>query len=244
MIQFDEVTFQYPGRGLLFDRFNWQAARGEIWTVLGQSGCGKTSLLYLLAGLMSPQAGQVRVDGQVAARPRPQTGLVLQDLGLLPWETVQQNAALGQRVRGFYGPDGRHAPADAGPQTNPATWLERLGLKGLEKAYPQQLSGGQRQRVAIARTLLLQPDMLLMDEPFSALDAATRDDLLALMLELQREQNLTMVVVTHLIEDAIRLGGHVLVMRQPPHREAVMVHNPAPDDAARLRQMLGEGTGG
>jgi len=244
MIEFADVTFQYPGRGLLFDHFNWQASRGEIWAVLGQSGCGKTSLLYLLAGLMTPQAGEVRVDGQAVTRPRPHTGLVLQDLGLLPWETVAQNAALGQRIRGFYGPDGRHAPAGSVAQADPAAWLERLGLKGLEKAYPQQLSGGQRQRVAIARTLLLQPDTLLMDEPFSALDAATRDDLLALMLEQEREQNLTMVVVTHSIEDAIRLGGQVLVMRQPPHREAAVVRYPTPEDAARLRQMLGEGAAG
>lgn len=227
MISLDPISFGYPHKPLLFDSFRWKVEQGQSWAVLGPSGCGKTTLLYLLAGLRFPTAGQVCVDGNALTRPRPETGLILQDYGLLPWNTVLENVRLGLRIRQFYGPDGRHAPKiPAGSHEDAGRWLDRLGLGGLEQQYPGQLSGGQRQRVAIARTLVLRPDLLLMDEPFSSLDAPTRQGLRDLTLALWREQRFTFVVVTHAIEEAAHLGQYILLLGKPPHTSAEVIANP------------------
>lgn len=231
MIRLESLTYTYPNQLSIFERFDWQARRGEAWAVLGPSGCGKTTLLYLLAGLHTPTSGRVLIDGQPLERPRPHTGLILQDYGLLPWATVRQNAELGLRVRTFYGPDGKHAPQDFRPVVDLDPWLARLGLAEFQKQYPGQISGGQRQRTAIARTLALQPDLLLMDEPFSSLDAPTRQSLQKLMLELWVEQELTLVIVTHAIEEAAMLGKQILVLGLPPNRQPVIVDNPQAGEA-------------
>src|SRR5512146_922764 len=148
MIRAEALSFSYPGGTPIFSGFSWQVERGQPWAVLGPSGCGKTTLLYLLAALLFPTGGEIRVDGQALARPRPRTGLILQDYGLLPWNTLLDNVRLGLRIRQFYGPDGKHAPAITNGSMENATraarsWLERLGLSGLEGQYPNQLSGGQ-----------------------------------------------------------------------------------------------------
>ncbi|MBN1679011.1 MAG: ATP-binding cassette domain-containing protein, partial [Anaerolineae bacterium] len=179
MVTIDNLTFRYRPRSTpIFDHFSWQAAPGEAWSIIGPSGCGKTTLLMLIAGLRQPTTGTIRV-GETASlrRPRPETGLILQDYGLLPWATVWDNVALGLRVRRFYGPDGLHAPRTEPPPSRRAAremvahWLRRLNIYEQRHQYPGAISGGQRQRTAIARTLALQPDLLLMDEPFSSLDA-------------------------------------------------------------------------
>lgn len=226
MIRLESLTFAYPHSPPVFQDFNWEAGRGEAWAVLGPSGCGKSTLLYLLAGLRSPQSGRVWVDGQILARPRPHTGLIIQEYGLLPWATVRQNSELGLTIRNFYGPDGKHAPKDFHIQAGVGYWLERLGIAHLADKYPGQISGGQRQRTAIARTLALHPDLLLMDEPFSSLDAPTREGLQSLTLELQAEQGLTLVLVTHSIEEAAVLGRRILLLGQPPNNAATVIHNP------------------
>ncbi|MBN1537332.1 MAG: ATP-binding cassette domain-containing protein [Anaerolineales bacterium] len=225
MIQLQDLTFSYGQNLPVFEHFNWQAQRGEAWAVLGPSGCGKSTLLYLLAGLFLPSGGKVLVDGIPIERPRPQSGLIIQDYGLLPWATVHQNASLGLRVRNFYGPDGKHTPQDFIPEQDVLPWLKRLGLESVADKYPGQISGGQRQRTAIARTLALKPDLLLMDEPFSSLDAPTREGLQALTLELQQEQALTLVLVTHAIEEAALLGKKILLLSQPPNIHANVIDN-------------------
>lgn len=225
-IELNAISFIYPGRPALFSQFDWQIERGQAWVILGPSGCGKTTLLYLLAGLQLPTHGEVKVDGEVLKRPRPQTGLILQDYGLLPWATVEDNIRLGLRIRNLYGPDGLHAPEQPQKGGDVRQWVERLGLGGLEKQFPGKLSGGQRQRVAIARTLVLQPDLLLMDEPFASLDLPTRQDLEARTIALWREQGFTLVVVTHAIEEAAVMGQFILVMGHPPHRRPVIIENP------------------
>ena len=176
------------------------------------------------------QVGDVIVDGERIVRPRPRTGLILQEYGLLPWATVHENVMLGLRIRRFYGPDGRHVPRDeriapAEAQARAEHWLSRLGIADEAGKYPGQISGGQRQRAAIARTLVLDPDLVLMDEPFSALDAPTRESLQALTLTLCAEAGLTVVLVTHNIEEAAFVGQKVLLLREPPNCEADVLEN-------------------
>jgi len=252
VVQIEALTFQYASAAPVFRDFHWTIGRGEAWAILGPSGCGKTTLLYLLAGLRAPTAGRLVIDGDEIRRPRPRTGLILQDYGLLPWATVRENAALGLRLRDFYGPDGRHAPAGrANTESQRAVqaavdeWLRRLGLAEVAARYPGQISGGQRQRTAIARTLVLGPDLLLMDEPFASLDAPTREALQTLLLDLWTEQHLTLVTVTHAIEEAALLGRQILVLGRPPITAPVVVPNPGagqPDyrSTAEYRQVCAD----
>ena len=231
MIDLRAITFAYRDQTPLFDKFSLTIVRGEIMAVIGPSGCGKTSLLYLLAGLYRPRRGDIQIDGAPLTRPRPETGLILQDHGLLPWATVKANAALGLEIRRFYGPDGKHAPRnfdlDSGRGHRRVNhWLQRLGLDELQDHFPGQLSRGQRQRTAIARTMTLDPDVLLMDEPFSALDAPTSDRLQQLVLTLRHESDLTTVIVTHRIEEAVRMGDRILVLARDTNRQPHIIINP------------------
>jgi NitT/TauT family transport system ATP-binding protein len=181
--------------------------------------------LYLLAGLLKSTSGKIQIDGEILSRPRPHTGLIIQDYGLLPWSTVRENVSLGLRVRKFYGPDGTHSPEDYQPRGNVEHWLDRLGISEVAEKFPAQISGGQRQRTAIARTLALEPDLLLMDEPFSSLDAIMREDLQNLTLNLCAEQNLTLLIVTHSIEEAVSLGKKILLLGCPPNQNAQIFEN-------------------
>lgn len=233
MIALDNVTFAYPETEPVFRGLNWHVGQGEAWAVLGPSGCGKTTLLYLLAGLRLPTSGSIIIGGQAQSGPRPRTGLILQDYGLLPWATAEKNVMLGLNIRRFYGPDGKHVPTDESSddhQQRVDQWLRRLDLEQHRKKYPSQLSGGQRQRVAIARTLALNPDLLLMDEPFSSLDAPTRESLQNLTFELRAEAQLTTVIVTHAIEEAAILGRQIMILHQPPNVNPVIVDNPDAGD--------------
>ncbi len=232
MIEITGLTFAYGHAVPVFRDFSWSVAAGEAWTIIGPSGCGKSTLLYLIAGLRQPQAGQVLVGGQPVPRPRASTGLVLQDYGLLPWATVWENVALPMRLGHFYRRKDR-ASAGLRPYPRPDItaeqvdyWLKRLGVAHLRNNYPSQISGGQRQRVAIARSLLQRPQLLLLDEPFSSLDAVTREDLQCLTLELRQETAVTTVVVTHTIEEAAFLGQRILVLGRPPNTRAQIIENP------------------
>ncbi len=236
MVELEAVTYGYPQQQPIFESFDWQVKKGETWAILGPSGCGKTTLLYLLAGLRFPARGRILIHGKEVLRPRPETGLILQDYGLLPWATVQENAGLGFKIREFYGPDGTHAPEEYLRGENFASsvgaWLARVGIDSVAGQYPRQLSGGQRQRTAIARTLVLGPDLLLMDEPFSSLDAPTREGLQNLTLELCAEEGITLILVTHSIEEAAYLGGKILLLNRPPNRYATVLTNPGAGGAA------------
>lgn len=226
MIDLKSITFSYPSQKPIFQDFSWKVEFGQIWAVLGPSGCGKSTLLHLLAGLQTPSSGEISIMGEILSRPRPYTGLIIQDYGLLPWATVIQNVNLGIRIRNFYGPDGTHAPKDYDVPGNVDYWLERLQLTPHAEKYPSQISGGQRQRTAIARTLALEPDLILMDEPFSSLDAPARESLQDLVLDLQFEQKITMIIVTHSIEEASILGKHILLLGNPPNSIPIIQSNP------------------
>lgn len=237
MIEIEGLTFAYESQSPVLRDFDWRVAAGEAWAVIGPSGCGKSTLLYLIAGLRQPGAGRLWVDGEPVPRPRAATGLILQDYGLLPWATIWENVALVMRMGRFYkgkaGPAGMPRPYPR-PDLTPEQvdyWLSRLGIAGLRNKYPGQVSGGQRQRTAIARSLLQQPSLLLMDEPFSSLDALTREDLQQLTLELRQETGVTTVVVTHNIEEAVFLGQHILVLGRGASTPPVVVDNLAAGSA-------------
>lgn len=256
MIVLKNLCFAHTDGKSIFDGFHLHVGKGEAWTIIGPSGCGKTTLLFLIAGLTSPQAGEIIVGGEPIKRPRPSTGLVLQDHGLLPWATIDENTRLGLRIRKFYGPDGKHSPINAVQNAEQEEarinhWLSWLGIDHLRDKYPCHLSRGQRQRAAIARTLILEPDLLLMDEPFSALDVPIREELQKVMNNFHKQSGLTSLTVTHDIEEAVVLGEKILVLAEGCNKFPEIVDNPRPrtidqsrSDAFKatcktLRQLLG-----
>jgi len=206
--------------------------RGEFVAILGPSGCGKSTVLRLIAGL-SPQhpatSGEVLVDGRPVAGPGADRGMVFQDYTSFDHLTVEQNVAFGLECRGV---------ATAERLELAREWIGRVGLSVDRDArkYPHQLSGGMRQRVAIARTLVLKPRIILMDEPFGALDPATRLAMQDLIVELWRELQASVFFVTHSVEEAVYLGDRVYVMSQGPGRLLKEVRVPPPDRPARLMQ--------
>jgi ABC-type nitrate/sulfonate/bicarbonate transport system ATPase subunit len=227
MIEVQKISFFYTATGApIFDNFSWEIKRSEAWAVVGPSGCGKTTLLYMLSGLLRPNRGTILIDDIPVLRPRPQSGLILQDYGLLPWATVRQNCELGLKIRKLYGADGIHAPQKLIKNTSNETWLKKLGLEELGDKYPGQLSGGQRQRTAIARTLNLEPDLLLMDEPFSSLDVPTRENLQDLIHKLIFEFGITLILVTHSIEESVYLGKKILLLKNSPNEKPIIFDNP------------------
>ncbi len=217
MIEVQDLSFGYARPDEIYKQFDWSVASGESWVVLGPSGCGKTTLVYLLAGLRRPNLGSVRLDGSEVTAPRTSTGLILQDHGLLPWARARDNVDLGLKIR--------RIPA-VQREAKVRYWLERLGIDGVAGKYPGQLSGGQRQRVAIARTLALDPSLLLMDEPFSSLDSTTREDLQELVVRLSEGSVMTTVLVTHDIQEAVFLGRKILIVGHAPISSYVVVDNP------------------
>ena len=195
------------------------AAEGEIVAILGGSGCGKTTLLRLIAGLDQASTGTIAVDGVALAGTNAAISAVFQEPRLLPWLTAEANIAFGGR---------RLAKAERDVRTE--SLLDRVGLAGYGKRWPRELSGGQQQRIAIARALIGHPGVLLLDEPFSALDPFTRASLHDLLLDLWRELKPTVLMVTHDIEEAVVLADRIVVMRPHPGRvqETLTVDLPRP----------------
>ena len=209
------------GEGPVLDGLSFDLPSGETLSVIGPSGCGKSTLLYLLAGLDKPDRGTVST-GEVSRRDKGRISFILQDYGLFPWKTVQENLSLPLELQGVAPSTRRKAVADM---------LDELGLGGLGMRYPAQLSGGQRQRVAIGRALITDPDILLMDEPFSSLDALPREPLQTTVLSLWQRRRPTCVLVTHNVPEAVFLGKHVMVMNGHPARNVMWLENPCFGDA-------------
>ncbi len=202
-LDFNKVGFTYPGWPPVVRSVEWSIAQGEFHCLVGRSGCGKTTLLKLAAGLLHPHTGSIRLQGQEVVAPGPQLGFVFQSPTLLEWHRVIDNVLLPVSLQ--------HKPSaaeiDAARQL-----LALLGLSAHMQHYPRQLSGGQQSRVALARALILKPALLLLDEPFAALDAITRGELQDDLLRMCRLRRTTVLFVTHDIAEAVYLGDRVAVM--------------------------------
>ncbi|WP_315783388.1 ABC transporter ATP-binding protein [Bradyrhizobium sp. SZCCHNPS1003] len=221
MLSLQAVTKVYPNGVHALERFSAEIQLGEIIAIIGGSGCGKSTLLRAVAGLDRASAGTVTLDGEAIMAPHPKVGIIFQEPRLLPWLTVADNIGFGLS----------ELPA-AGRRDRVARALERVGLADKAKVWPRELSGGQAQRVAIARALVARPEVLLLDEPFSALDAFTRKDLQDHLLDLWADTRPTLVLVTHDVEEVVVLADRVMVMRPHPGRlfEEITINLSRPRD--------------
>ncbi|MFT4795243.1 MAG: NitT/TauT family transport system ATP-binding protein [Paracoccaceae bacterium] len=224
LIDIEDVSITFgsgPGAHKAVETTSLRIQPGEFVCILGPSGCGKSTLLNAVAGYVMPSAGHITVDGEPVTKPGPDRGMVFQQYSLLPWKTVYENVAFGPRMAG----KGRVA---AGEIAN--TFLGMVGLKKFGDRYPAELSGGMQQRVGIARALANYPSVLLMDEPFGALDAQTRLVMQENLLDIWRTFGTTVVFVTHDVDEAVFLADRVLIMSAAPGRviEDLRVNLPRP----------------
>ena len=225
------VTFlsEDNGRYTAIRDTNLRIAAGEFVSVVGPTGCGKSTLLNVAAGLLLPSAGEVRVSGELLAGLNRRAGYLFQTEALLPWCTALDNVTVGLEFRGVEMGEARRRADD---------WLQRVGLRGHGHRYPHQLSGGMRKRVALAQTLILDPQIILMDEPFSALDIQTRQLMENELLELWSADRKSVVFITHDLEEAISLSDRVVVLSAGPESHPIgefEIDLPRPRDVAEIR---------
>jgi len=222
-IVFDRVArhFRRDGKDIpAVDNVSFEVRAREFVAIVGPSGCGKTTCLRMAAGLEFPTAGSVTVGGRPVIAPGPDRSVVFQQFALFPWKTAVENIEFGLRATGV-------APAER--RARVTRYVELMGLQGYESAFPHQLSGGMQQRVAIARSYVLDPDVLLMDEPFGSLDAQTRVVMQEELIKLSRVSPRTVLFITHAVEEAVYLADRVVVMTRRPGRVGEII------DVARVR---------
>ncbi|AEA46609.1 ABC transporter ATP-binding protein [Archaeoglobus veneficus] len=217
VIEARKLGMVYPDGTRAIEGVSFSVEEGESCAIIGPSGCGKTTLLFIFSGLLRPTEGIALIEGKEVVAPPKNAALILQNYGLFPWKTVIENAALGLEIRGVKARDARKAVKPI---------LRELGLEGFENHYPKQLSGGMQQRVAFARALAIKPRIMLMDEPFSSLDALSREKLQNFLLELWMKERMTMLLVTHSIEEAVFLGKRIVVLSHRPGRVVKVIENP------------------
>lgn len=218
MIEIKNLSVKYQGKNqdvLALDHININIETGGIYTFIGPSGCGKSTFLYVLSGILKGYAGSVLIDGRNIDPKIQRIGLILQNYGLLPWKNVCKNTMLGTKIK-------KQPVADEYRDYI----IGQMGIENLLDRYPKELSGGQQQRVAIARAFLLKPDLLLMDEPFSALDAITREEMQELFLNIWKQNSVTTVFITHSVDEALYLGSKIVVFSPSPGRILEVIDNP------------------
>ncbi len=210
MLQLKEVSKEFgsgKNRVRSLQDINFEVNDGEIMAILGPSGCGKTTLLRIIAGLEQSSNGDVLLDGEKVERPSPQFGMVFQEHALLPWLSVRRNVSIGLEMRGIRQEETRGKAMQ---------YLSMVGLQDSAERYPHELSGGMRQRVAVARALTLEPKLLLMDEPFSALDFQTRRQIQQDILQVHERTGKAIIMVTHSIEEAVYLADRLVLLSSRP----------------------------
>jgi NitT/TauT family transport system ATP-binding protein len=220
MIQIKGLTMTYEtseARYTALKDINLELAAGETCAIIGPSGCGKSTLLKILAGIITDFEGTVEINGQPVMPKTQIIGFIPQNYGLLPWKNVYENICLGFKIK---------HKKQADYEADLTSLIQLLGLGGLEYRYPGELSGGQQQRVALARAFLLKPDLLLMDEPFSALDAMTREEIQNVFLSVWRKHSVSTVLVTHQMEEAVYLGRKIVILAAAPGKVSKIVDNP------------------
>ena len=228
-IEVADAVKRFEGGVLAVDRVSFDAAPGEFVSVIGPSGCGKSTLLRLAAGLIPLTSGRIAINGSEVTDPRQDVALMFQKPTLLPWQTALENTLLPRRL---------HRSADRAAEDEAYGLLEMVGLGGFEHTYPRHLSGGMQQRVALARLLMVGVDILLLDEPFAAVDQLTRERLNLELLKIHARINATAVLVTHNITEAILLADRVLVMTSRPGRISDVIA--VPFERPRAPQMAKE----
>ena len=211
----DSINVIYQESLIALQNVSLDIPAAKLTAILGPSGCGKTTLLKVIAGLIKPTSGSVKVRGKEIEGPGPDRALVFQDFALLPWATVLQNVGFGLRARGV--------PKKEREETS-LHYIKEVGLLGFEDKYPHQLSGGMRQRTGLARALTINSDILLMDEPFSAVDEQMRRKLQEDLLNLLKVENKTVIFVTHSIEEAVYLADQVIILSGRPGSVAEIVY--------------------
>ena len=211
----DSINVVYQESLIALQNVSLDIPAAKLTAILGPSGCGKTTLLKVIAGLIKPTSGSVKVRGKDIEGPGPDRALVFQDFALLPWATVLQNVGFGLRARGV--------PKKEREETS-LHYIKEVGLLGFEDKYPHQLSGGMRQRTGLARALTINSDILLMDEPFSAVDEQMRRKLQEDLLNLLKVENKTVIFVTHSIEEAVYLADQVIILSGRPGSVAEIVY--------------------
>jgi len=205
MIEIKNLTFKYDPEKEVVENINLNIKKNTTTAIIGSSGCGKTTLLYLIAGILDKFEGNILIENENVTGIRKSTGIILQNYGLFPWKTVYENILMGLIAR-------KVPPTDR--EDKIVKILNDLDIYSIRNQYPCNISGGQKQRTAIARTLILDPDLLLMDEASSALDALTKENIQDLLLEIYNKRKTTMIFVTHSIEEAVFLGQNIIIMNQ------------------------------
>lgn len=212
------------GSHAALDSISFEVHRREFLCVLGSSGCGKSTLIRIVAGLDSPSSGKILLDGSPVSGAGPDRGMVFQGYTLFPWLTVKKNVMFGLRMTG-------KSSFDA--ESEAREWVALVGLSKFENSYPHELSGGMKQRVAIARALANRPRILLMDEPFGALDAQTRAQMQHYLLEIWKKIDVTILFITHDLDEAVYLSDRILVLGANPSRVLEVIENPVPRPRSR-----------
>jgi NitT/TauT family transport system ATP-binding protein len=224
-----DVTKVFNEGTVALEGLSMDVRANEILCLLGPSGCGKSTVLNLIAGFESPTSGEVRLDGKPIEKPGPDRGVIFQEHALFPWLNVSQNVAFGKKLRGGVENENRYGDLVR-------KYVELMGLNSFERHYPSQLSGGMKQRVAIARVLVNEPEVMLMDEPFAALDAQTRIAMQMLLLKAWERLRTTILFITHDIDEAVFLGDRIYVMTARPGRIKTLI--PVPLERPRRYEMV------